>query len=206
MKTFRAIATAAALSVASISVAASAGPKATTKAPKVSARAPKNGPQAPKASTKAPKSAASASKAIDGPKAGKAIGASKKSRDTTAPSTTAATTTPTATMTTVAEPNAVSTKISGNPEQLARIKPMLPEGLTLEQATAGFRNQGQFIAALNAAKNNGVKFVDLQKAMTVDGLSLGQAVKQLKAAPAPAPTTPTTTPTTTTGGSGGGSL
>jgi hypothetical protein len=83
---------------------------------------------------------------------------------------------------------------------------MLPTGMTLEQATAGFKNQGQFIAALNASKNNGVKFVDLQKAMTVDGLSLGQAVKQLKAAPAPAPTTPTTTTTPAPGGSGGGAL
>lgn len=197
MKTFRAIATVAALSVASASLAMPAGPKATTKATKVSAQTPKGSAHAPKVSTKAPKSDGSASKAIDAPKSGKAIGASKKSNDTTTPSAPTATTA----ATTVAEPNAISTKISGNPEQLARIQPMLPEGMTLEQATAGFRNQGQFIAALNASKNNGVKFVDLQKAMTVDGLSLGQAVKQLKAAPAPAPTTPTTT--TTTGGSGG---
>ena len=182
MKTFRAMATVAALSVASVSVAMPAGPKPTTKAPKVNA-------QAPKVSTKAPKSDVAASKAIDAPKSGKAIGASKKSSETTTPSTPTSTTP----ATTPVEPNAVATKIAGNAEQLARIKPMLPEGVTLEQATAGFRNQGQFIAALNAAKNHGVKFVDLQKAMTVDGLSLGQAVKQLKAAPAPAPTTPTTT-------------
>jgi hypothetical protein len=201
MKTFRAIATMAALSVATASLATPAGPKATTKAPKVSAQAPKGSAQAPKVSTKAPKSGGSASTAIDAPKSGKAIGASKKSGDTTTP-TTPSTPAATTTATPAVEPNAVSTKISGNPEQLARIKPMLPEGLTLEQASAGFRNQGQFIAALNAAKKNSVKFVDLQKAMTVDGLSLGQAVKQLKAAPAPAPTTPTTTP----GGSGGGSL
>ena len=196
MKTFRAIATMAALSVATASLATPAGPKVTTKAPKVSAQAPKGSAQAPKVSTKAPKSGGSGSKAIDAPKSGKAIGASKKSTDTMTPSTP----TTTATATPAVEPNAVSTKISGNPEQLARIKTMLPEGLTLEQATAGFRNQGQFIAALNAAKSNGVKFVDLQKAMTVDGLSLGQAVKQLKAAPAP------TTPTTTTPGGSGGSL
>jgi hypothetical protein len=84
---------------------------------------------------------------------------------------------------------------------------MLPEGMTIEQATTGFRNQGQFIAALNASKNQGVSFADLQTAMTVDGLSLGQAVRQLRNAP-PAPdapdapatggTTPPTTPTTTT--------
>ena len=36
------------------------------------------------------------------------------------------------------------------------ISAMLPSGMTLDQATAGFRNQGQFIAALNASKNQGV--------------------------------------------------
>jgi hypothetical protein len=77
--------------------------------------------------------------------------------------------------------------------------------MALEDASAGFRNQGQFIAALNASKNQGVAFVDLKEAMTVDGLSLGQAVKQLRNAPAPVSTPPTgetagtgTTGTTTT--------
>jgi len=95
---------------------------------------------------------------------------------------------------TSASPNAISTRLAANPEQLARIKPMLPAGMTLEQATAGFRNQGQFLAALNASRDNGIDFADVQKAMTVDGLSLGQATRQLRNAP-PAPTTPTT-PTT----------
>ena len=91
--------------------------------------------------------------------------------------------------------NALATKISGNPTQLAKINTMLPQGMTLDQATAGFRNQGQFIAALNASKNQGVPFADLQKAMTVDGLSLGQAVRTLKQ---PASTTTTGGSTTTT--------
>jgi hypothetical protein len=74
--------------------------------------------------------------------------------------------------------------------------------MTIEDATAGFRNQGQFIAALNASRNRGLPFTDLQKAMTVDGLSLGQAARQVAAAstttPAPAPTTGGTT--TSSGG------
>ena len=44
----------------------------------------------------------------------------------------------------------LSTKIGRNPQQLARIEAMLPAGMTIEDATAGFRNQGQFIAALKA--------------------------------------------------------
>lgn len=91
-------------------------------------------------------------------------------------------------------PSSISAKITRNPEQLARINAMLPSGMTIDQATAGFRNQGQFIAALNASKNQGVPFADLQKAMTVDGLSLGQAVKKLRPTPTP---TPTQTGTTT---------
>jgi hypothetical protein len=71
---------------------------------------------------------------------------------------------------------------------------MLPQGMTLEDASAGFRNQGQFIAAVNVSKNRGIPFVDLKQAMTVDGLSVGQAVKQLQTTPA----------TTTPGGSGTG--
>ena len=55
--------------------------------------------------------------------------------------------------------------------------------MTLEQASSGFRNQGQFLAALNASKNRGLPFADLQWAMTVDGLSLGQAAKLLRNAP-----------------------
>jgi hypothetical protein len=60
--------------------------------------------------------------------------------------------------------------------------------LTLEEATKGFRNQGQFIAALNAAKNHNLDFVALQEAMTVDGMSLGQAAKKVANTPPPAET------------------
>ena len=115
--------------------------------------------------------------------------------------TTTTTTTPTAP---VAPPNALSMKISKNPQQLARLTGMLPDGMTIEQATTGFRNQGQFIAALNASKNQGVSFADLQTAMTVDGLSLGQAVKQLRNAPPEAPEAPATGGTTTGGTTTGG--
>jgi hypothetical protein len=128
---------------------------------------------------------------------------------TDAGSTTGSTTT-TTTTTPVAPPNALSMKLAKNPQQIARLTAMLPEGMTIEQATTGFRNQGQFIAALNASKNQGVSFADLQTAMTVDGLSLGQAVKQLRNAPpevpeAPAPGGTTTGGTTTAGGTTTGS-
>ena len=77
-------------------------------------------------------------------------------------------------------PATISTKIAKNAEQLARVNAMLPAGMTIEDASAGFRNQGQFIAALNASKNRNIDFVQLKQAMTVDGLSLGEAARQLR--------------------------
>ena len=131
-------------------------------------------------------------------------GAGKGHKTTTVTASVTTSTTTTTPTTPVAPPNALSTKISRNPSQLARFSAMLPEGMSLEQATTGFRNQGQFIAALNASKNQGVSFADLQTAMTVDGLSLGQAVKQLRNAPPEAPEAPATGGTTTGGTTTGG--
>jgi hypothetical protein len=117
---------------------------------------------------------------------------------TTTPTTTTATTTTTPSPLPTT-PNKVSTKLTANPAQLAKVTAMLPEGMSLEQASAGFRNQGQFIAALNASKNRGLLFADLQKAMTVDGMSLGQAAKYVQTLPPPVTPPPTgTTPTGTT--------
>jgi hypothetical protein len=76
---------------------------------------------------------------------------------------------------------------------------MLPEGMTLNEATTGFRNQGQFIAALEQAANHpNISFADLQQAMTVDGLSLGQAMKQLRSTTSTNASSASTTSTTTT--------
>jgi len=43
---------------------------------------------------------------------------------------------------------------------------MLPTGMTLDQASLGFKNQGQFIAALHVSQNLGIPFADLKTAMT----------------------------------------
>ena len=91
----------------------------------------------------------------------------------------------------------IAGRISQNPKLQARLEAMLPAGMTLEQAASGFRNQGQFIAALEASKNQGISFTDLKAQMTGDHpLSLGAAIRKLK----PAPTATggqTETPTTT---------
>ena len=67
-----------------------------------------------------------------------------------------------------------------NPQLRARLEAMLPSGMTLEQAAEGFRNQGQFIAAVQQANNHGISFGDLKAEMTGDNsLSLGQALRKL---------------------------
>jgi hypothetical protein len=81
------------------------------------------------------------------------------------------------------EGRAIAENIARNPQQAARLQAMLPAGMTLEQASAGFRNQGQFIAALEASKNQNIPFADLKAKMTGNNpLSLGQAIQELRPA------------------------
>ena len=75
----------------------------------------------------------------------------------------------------------IAANISKNPQLEARVKTMLPDGMTIGQASEGFRNQGQFIAALQTSKNLDINFVDLRAQMTGDdALSLGQAIQKLR--------------------------
>jgi hypothetical protein len=70
------------------------------------------------------------------------------------------------------------------PPQLAsRLQPLVPAGMTLQQAAAGFRNQGQFIAALHVSHNLNIPFAQLKAEMTgAHPESLGQAIHELRPA------------------------
>ena len=46
------------------------------------------------------------------------------------------------------------------------MRALLPAGMTLNQASLGFKNQGQFLAALHVSRNLGIPFADLKTAMT----------------------------------------
>jgi hypothetical protein len=73
------------------------------------------------------------------------------------------------------------TAIQRNPKLMERLTPMLPPNTTLEAAYAGFKNQGQFIAALQISKNLEIPFDLLKTKMTgSDPVSLGQAIDELK--------------------------
>jgi hypothetical protein len=199
--------TAAAVALASTASAQGKGagaPKAphvtTSTAPKAggtTTHAPKSGPSttsgksANAGSSKTTTTTASTSHGSGSDKSTKGSSHAKASTSTTSSDSESSTSTPAGTTAAAdaPEPNAVSLKIGKNAAQLAKIQPQLDAlGMTLEEATAGFRNQGQFIAALNAAKNRNLDFVALQEAMTVDGMSLGQAAKKVANTAPPAET------------------
>jgi hypothetical protein len=193
MKLFR-LFTVAATAVAMTSTVSAQGKSAgAAKAPHVTASAPKGGQ-----TTHGPKAGGQAAAKKPADASGKHASSSTKSKTDSTTSTTPTGTTATAD---AAPANPVSTKIGNNPAQLAKIQPQLDAlGLTLEEATKGFRNQGQFIAALNASKNHNLDFVALQEAMTVEGLSLGQAAKKVQnTPPEPDPETPPAPAPTSTG-------
>lgn len=76
---------------------------------------------------------------------------------------------------------AIVANIAKHPQVEARVKAMLPPGMTLEQASDGFRNQGQFVAALQASQSLEIDFADLKAEMTGSKrLTLGEAIQKLK--------------------------
>jgi hypothetical protein len=76
--------------------------------------------------------------------------------------------------------NPIAAKISSKPQLNARITAMLPRNVSLDRASSGFKNQGQFIAALHVSKNLGIPFKDLKNDMTRKNMSLGQSIQDLK--------------------------
>jgi hypothetical protein len=74
----------------------------------------------------------------------------------------------------------VGERIDRNPQLVARLTALLPPGMKLDQAAAGFKNQGQFIAALHAAHNLNIPFAKLKAEMTgPDHDNLGEAIHDL---------------------------
>jgi hypothetical protein len=76
--------------------------------------------------------------------------------------------------------NPIAAKISAKPQLNAKITAMLPSHMSLDRASSGFKNQGQFIAALHVSKNLGIPFSDLKSDMTRKHMSLGQSIQDLK--------------------------
>jgi len=101
-------------------------------------------------------------------------------RTTAKTATTSAVTTATPTTTVSLTP--VQQKLQKNTNLAAKLASRLPAGTDLMTASAGFKNLGQFVAAVNVSKNLGIPFADLRTKMVTDGKSLGQAIQVLKPA------------------------
>ena len=72
-------------------------------------------------------------------------------------------------------------KIADDQKLSAKLQPLLPPHETLSQAAAGFKNEGQFIAALHVCHNLNLPFDQLKAKMTgPKEMSLGAAVKALR--------------------------
>ena len=77
-----------------------------------------------------------------------------------------------------------------NPNQEARLLTLLPAGTNIQDASQGFRNWGQFVAAVNVSNNQNIPFAELKARMTgiapgstvptTAPMSLGQAIQSFK--------------------------
>ena len=68
--------------------------------------------------------------------------------------------------------------LSRNTQLSSRLGSLLPSGTNLTTAASGFKNLGQFIAAVHVSHNLNIPFSDL-KAKMMGGDSLGKAIHEL---------------------------
>jgi hypothetical protein len=74
----------------------------------------------------------------------------------------------------------VQQKLQKNTNLASKLTSRLPAGTDLMTAAAGFRNLGQFVAAVNVSNNLGIPFAQLKTKMVTENKSLGQAIQVLK--------------------------
>ena len=168
------------------------GPKSTStmsggaaaKAPKTTSASPKSGTASAKATGKSTTTTASAKRA----EPAKTTASAKKTepaKSTASAKKTELAKTTTSTPGTGATPTTttltpVQQKLQQNTNLASKLETRLPKGTDLMTAAEGFRNLGQFVAAVNVSNNLGIDFVNLKTSMVDDGLSLGQSIQTWK--------------------------
>lgn len=74
----------------------------------------------------------------------------------------------------------IASKLSRNTQLASKLQALLPPGTDLQQAAQGFKNLGQFVAAVHVSKDLGIPFDQLKAKMTGPGAeSLGKAIRDL---------------------------
>src|SRR5215471_18694813 len=77
--------------------------------------------------------------------------------------------------------SSVSDHLEDNTKLASKLQSLLPTGTNLQQAAQGFKNLGQFVAAVHVSHNLGIPFDQLKaKMMGPPKESLGKAIEQLK--------------------------
>jgi hypothetical protein len=71
--------------------------------------------------------------------------------------------------------------LARDPRLAARLQAMLPPGMTLRTAAAGFQNTPQLVGTIHASKNLGIPFEELKAKVTgPNAVSLPQAIKSFR--------------------------
>lgn len=70
--------------------------------------------------------------------------------------------------------------LSQNTQLSSRLQSLLPAGTSAQAAASGFKNLGQFVAAVHIAHNLGIPFSQLKADMVGSGMSLGKAIHTLR--------------------------
>jgi hypothetical protein len=84
--------------------------------------------------------------------------------------------------TTTAANTPTSPNLPRNQQQVDRLRTLLnlPPGTDMAPYAAGFKNQGQFVAAVHVSENLGINFTELKTLMVDQNMSLGQSIHKLK--------------------------
>lgn len=79
--------------------------------------------------------------------------------------------------------SSASTRLAENTKLASKLQSLLPPGTDLQAAAQGFKNLGQFVAAVHVSKNLGIPFDQLKAKMVgPPAESLGKAIHELKPA------------------------
>lgn len=78
-------------------------------------------------------------------------------------------------------PKSVSEQLSDNTKLASKLQSLLPKGTDLTLVSQGFKNLGQFVAAVHVSHNLGIPFDQLRaKMIGPPKESLGQSIRALK--------------------------
>jgi len=91
-----------------------------------------------------------------------------------------------ATRTTQPKPRVTQTAVQQELQRNAivreAVRVRLPDGTNLNTAAGGFRRLELFVATVNASSNLGISFFELKRRIVNDGMTLGQAIQDIRPA------------------------